>query len=114
MSLNAKQARFTLKIAELIIWANKQGIQVIGSELYRTREQAALYAAQNKGILSSVHTKRLALDLYIFKGGTITWDTDDYRPLGEKWRKMDTEARWGGDFKNRDCVHFSFEHNGVK
>jgi hypothetical protein len=26
---------------------------------------------------------------------------------------MDPDARWGGDFRNRDCVHFSFEHGGT-
>ena len=114
MSLNSKQAAFTYKIACLIVWANKQGYELIGAELFRTPEQAALYAKQGKGIKNSVHRKKLALDMFLLKDGKITWDTEDYRPIGEKWKTMHEDARWGGDFRGRDAVHFSFEHNGVK
>ena len=114
MTLNAKQARFTSKIAELIVWANQQGIQCIGAELYRTKEQAEIYAAQGKGIKNSVHRKKLALDLFIYKDGTVSWDIDDYRVLGERWKTMDPDACWGGDWPRRDCPHFSFQHNGVR
>lgn len=115
MSLNSKQARFTYKIAKLIIWAKEElGVSLIGAELFRTPEQAALYAREGKGIKNSVHRKKLALDMFIFKDGKISWDKEDYLPIGTKWKSMDVDARWGGDFKNRDSVHFSFEHGGVK
>ena len=115
MSLNSKQARFTYKIAKLIVLCKEDyDIDLIGAELYRTKEQAEIYAASGKGILSSVHRKKLALDMFIYKDGTISWDNEDYRIVGELWKNMDADARWGGDFKGRDSVHFSFEHNGVK
>lgn len=114
MSLNTKQAAFTYKIASLIVWANDQGYDLIGAELFRTPEQAALYAKQGKGIKNSVHRKKLALDMFLLKDGKISWDPEDYRPIGEKWKTMHDDARWGGDFPGRDAVHFSFEHNGVK
>lgn len=113
MGLNTKQARFTFKIASLIVWAREQGYELIGAELFRTPEQAEIYAKKGKGIKNSVHRKKLALDLFLLKDGKITWDTDDYRPIGEKWKTMDPDSRWGGDFKRRDGVHFSFIHNGV-
>lgn len=115
MSLNRKQARFTYKIAQLICWANEElHVQLIGAELFRTKEQAEIYKEQGKGILNSVHRKKLALDMFVYKNGTISWDIEDYRPIGEKWKTMDPDARWGGDMLNRrDSVHFSFIHNGV-
>ncbi len=113
MGLNTKQARFTEKIARFIVWAADEGYQLIGAEWFRTAEQAEIYAKQGKGIKNSVHRKKLAVDLFLMKDGTITWDIEDYRPLGEEWERFDDDARWGGNFRNRDAVHFSFIHNGV-
>lgn len=114
MSLNEKQAEFTFTIARFIVWCHNSGYPVIGAELYRTKEQAEWYAARGRGIKNSLHCKKLALDMFLMKDGTITWDPEDYKPLGKKWKAMHPLARWGGDFPNRDAVHFSFEHNGVK
>lgn len=114
MSLNAKQAKFTYKIAKLIIvLAEDYDIQMIGSELFRTPEQAEIYAKKGVGIKNSVHRKKLALDMYLYKDGKIQWDGDEYRIAGNIWKNMDPDARWGGDMKRRDVYHFSFIHNGV-
>ncbi len=113
MSLNKKQVRFTATLGRFLVWCADNGFEVIGAELYRTPEQAEIYARQGKGIKKSVHRKKLAIDLFRLKDGTITWDTEDYRTMGEKWKTMDPDARWGGDMRRRDAVHFSFIHNGV-
>lgn len=113
MSLNAKQVEFTRCVGKLLTYASKYGLDVILAEAFRTPEQARIYAEQGKGIKNSVHTKKLAVDLFRFKDGTISWNTDDYARLGEYWKSLHPLARWGGDFKRRDAVHFSFEHNGV-
>ncbi len=115
MSLNQKQAEFFYTLAKLVVWAKeKHDIDLIGAELFRTDEQAAIYAKQGKGIKNSVHRKKLACDMFACINGKVSWDRVWYEILGEKWKKMDTRCRWGGDFKGRDRVHFSFEHNGVK
>ena len=114
MSLNAKQALFTECIGRLLRYAFANGLPVIIAEAYRTPEQAEIYARQGKGIKNSVHRKKLAVDLFRFKNGTISWDKKDYEDLGRYWKSLNPDARWGGDFKNRDAVHFSFEHNGVR
>ena len=114
MTLNEKQALFTHNIAQLIVWAFKNNLPVIGAELFRTPEQAALYAKAGKGIKNSVHTKKLALDLFRVVDGSVSWAYSDYEKLGRKWTSMHELARWGGDWPRRDAVHFSFEHNGVK
>lgn len=82
-------------------------------EVLRTPEMAAIYAEQGKGIKNSVHTKKLAADMFLSIDGNVTWDNDDYLVLGEKWESMHELCRWGGRFKNRDSVHFSLIHNGV-
>lgn len=114
MSLNAKQADFTRHVGKLLTWCARYEIDVILAEAYRTPEQAAIYAKQGRGIKNSTHTKKLAVDLFILKDGVPSWDPEDYRPLGRYWKACHDLARWGGDFKNRDAVHFSFEHGGVK
>jgi len=112
-SMNEKQADFALHISQLITWAFRNGYPVIYGEAFRTKEQAEIYAAAGKGIVNSNHCKRLALDLFAMQGGKLTWDWDVYQTLGERWESMHPLARWGGRFRNRDGVHFSFLHNGV-
>ena len=114
MGLNVKQARFTYTMAKFLVWCHENGFIVFGAELFRTPEQAELYAERGIGIKNSVHTKKLALDIFRLKDGVLTWEKEDYRAMGTKWKMMDADARWGGDFRRRDAVHFSFEHNGVK
>lgn len=113
MSLNAKQAEFTRCLGRLLVWCEDNNIHVIGAELYRTPAQARLYASEGRGIVNSVHTKKLAIDLFIYKDGTVSWEMDDYAAIGAYWKSLNEVARWGGDFKNRDAVHFSFLHQGV-
>ena len=114
MTLNDKQAEFALFIAMLIVWAHENGIPVMGAEWFRTPEQAEIYAKSGKGIRRSNHRLKLALDLFAVNDGKVTWEHEPYRKLGEKWKTMHPLARWGGDFRGRDAVHFSFEHNGVR
>jgi len=115
LSLNRKQVEFTRTLAYFLQWCFENDFEVIGAELYRTPAQAREYAKQGRGIVNSVHTKKLAIDLFVFdkETGKVTWDVERYAPLSAKWKQMHPCARWGGDFRNRDAVHFSFEHNGV-
>jgi hypothetical protein len=113
--LNRKQAEFAYHVATLIVRARDElGIHCVGAEWYRTPEQAKIYAAQGKGITKSNHIVKLALDIFCLDAnGAVTWDMAPYEKLGALWKTMHPLARWGGDFKGRDAVHFSFLHNGV-
>ena len=115
MKLNEKQALFTKLLGQLLQWCDRYGYPVILAEAYRTPEQAALYAKQGKGIKNSNHCKKLAVDLYAvgWVDGTVSWEPEHYEPIGRKWKSLHELCRWGGDFKNRDCVHFSLWHNGI-
>ena len=112
MSLTAKQSEFTEAISNFIAWCHAEGEAVILAEAFRPPEMAELYAQQGKGIKNSNHCNKLAVDLFRYKNGTVSWDTADYRKIGLKWESWHPLARWGGRFN--DAVHFSFEHNGVK
>lgn len=110
MTLSEKQAVFTVKIAQLIYWADERGYRLTFGEAYRTPEQAALNAKSGKGIANSLHTQRLAVDFNLFVNGQYQAGTEAYKPLGEYWESIG--GSWGGRFK--DGNHFSLEHNGVK
>lgn len=114
MTLGEKQRRFVELVGKLIEWAYSNGYELTFSEAYRTPEQAALNAKSGSGISNSLHTKRLAIDLNLFKDGVFLTTTDAHRPLGNYWKTLDPEARWGGDFSKPDGNHYSLEHEGVR
>jgi hypothetical protein len=107
VSLNTEQAAFMQDVARLILWAHDSGYDVTGGELHRTAEQALLYAQQGKGIVDSNHTRRLAIDLNLFRDGKYLTDSKDYAMLGQKWKQMHPQNVWGGDFSKPDGNHFS-------
>ena len=110
MTLGAKQRKFTRMIADLIIWAYDNGYELTFAEAYRTPEQAALNAKAGKGISTSLHLDRLAVDFNLFKDGAYLTATDDHKPLGEFWESIG--GSWGGRFN--DGNHYSLEHGGRK
>ena len=99
MKLSEKQGQFMKDLSLLIQWVNSQGWYVTGKELLRTREQQRLYYEQGKTkTMNGQHGKGLAIDLILLINGKVTWDIEDYRPLGEFWKSIRPENRWGGDF----------------
>ena len=112
MTLGEKQRRFTECIGRLIIWAYENGFELTFGDAYRSPEQAAANAKAGTGIANSVHTLRLAVDFNLFVDGVFQQTTDAHKPLGDYWKSLDPEARWGGDFKKADGNHYSFTHEG--
>ena len=113
MTLGQKQELFAALVPGLIAKAIHLGYGVRIGEVYRSPEQARRNAELGIGIANSNHTRKLAIDLFLSVDGQVTWDLDDYAKLGEHWKAQHELARWGGDFRTRDGVHFSLEHNGV-
>ena len=114
LKLGEKQRIFTWNVHHLIDWAYKAGFEMTFGEAFRTSEQAALNAKSGVGISNSLHTKRLAVDMNLFKNGEWLTDSVHHRPLGTFWKTLHPLNRWGGDFSKPDGNHYSMEHEGVK
>ena len=138
MTLGEKQRLFAQLIANLIIWAKTQGMDVAIGEVLRSDEQAAINAMgkagrervaamvqtafphfaatllnnTGDGISPSIHERKLAADLLLFINGIYQTQTEAYRPLGVKWESMHPLCCWGGRFK--DGNHFSITDGGLK
>lgn len=107
-SLSFKQATFAQNVAKLIQKIAEQGYFCTFGETFRTKEQAEIYFKQKKGILNSLHCKRLAIDLNLFdrKMNYLT-DSESHRPFGEYWESLHVMNRWGGNFNRvRDGNHY--------
>lgn len=110
MELWKKQALFTRNIVDLITHIDGLGYFVTFGEVYRTNDQARIYAMQGKGIVDSLHCKRLAIDLNVFdKSGRLLTHSDDYVPFGTYWEKLNPLNRAGVFFKRVDSCHFEMQ-----
>lgn len=98
MTLGERQEIFLVNIARLILWANSQGYRTRGGELERTPEMAHIYAERGIGIENSLHLRRLALDIHLFKGEAYLTTEEAHKPLGEWWEQQHPENRWGGRY----------------
>lgn len=125
--LIAKQVRFATALGHLLRFAEAAGIAVVLGEAWRTEQQAKWNAAQKKGIVASLHRKRLAQDLIVMRpltvGGYLAVENGsapEYARLGAYWKSQGPDYCWGGDFRDAagrpkpDAGHFSITHEGVK
>lgn len=114
MTLREQQSLFVKLVGQLIAWTYANNLELTFGECYRTPEQAALNAKSGKGISNSLHTKRLAIDIQLFKDGKYIDKSELYEPLGTYWKSLHPLCRWGGDFSKPDGNHMSMEWGGVK
>jgi len=116
MSVSQEQGRFAQHVALLLQYIAKKGLYCSLGEAYRTPEQAELYAKEGKGIVDSLHCKRLAIDLNLYNlRGQYLSDYQDYEPFGVYWESLDPINRWGGFFVSKYGGHIvdsdHFERN---
>lgn len=110
MTLEQKQSIFAQNMAKLILHVDSIGLACTIGEVYRTHEQAEIYAKEGKGIIDSLHCKKLAVDLFLFDAqGNYLEARDHYKELGDYWVTLHPENRWGGIFKRCDLVHFEMQ-----
>jgi hypothetical protein len=138
LTLLQKQFLFASLFPQLIVYCRTVlGYNVKILECLRSDEQALIYAMgdsgrkklaqmigvafpalaaaleiSSNGIVNSVHTKSLAVDLGLFKGDRYLADIASYQPAGIYWEGLHPLCRWGGRFSDGD--HFSIEHDGRK
>jgi hypothetical protein len=109
------QEEFAQSAAKLIQKCSELGFTVTLGEAWRTPEQAQWNADHGKGISHSLHMERLAIDLNFFKNGTYITDGSQLREVGEWWKSLGNNYRWGGDFSHLpDGNHFSITPDGVR
>lgn len=108
MSLSKKQQIFTVNVGKLICFAYKLGYALTFGETYRPPATAEIFAKKGTGIKNSLHTKRLAVDFNLFKNGKYLSDSESHVFLGVYWKGLDSNNRWGGDFKNKDGNHYEY------
>lgn len=107
MGLSEKQSQFSQSVARLIQYIYVCNYKCSLGEVYRTAEQAKIYADAGKGINNSLHCRRLALDLNLFSPeGKLLTDSRDYEKFGVYWEMMHPDNRWGGRFPKADGNHF--------
>lgn len=100
MKLQEQQALFTQDVAKLVQFIAFQGVRVTFGEVYRTPEQAELNASKGIGIVDSLHCKRLAVDINLYKDGIYLFKSSDYHFAGKYWESLGKRNRWGGFFTN--------------
>jgi hypothetical protein len=112
MSLVAKQHRFAMLVARLLLKAQEMGMTVTLGDAYRDpRVHGPVGVARAYGHARSCHKVRLAIDLNLFApDGTYLEGADAHRALGEWWEAQG--GTWGGRFK--DPNHYSLAHEGMK
>jgi hypothetical protein len=105
VTLRERQEIFALNVAKLIQFIYAEGRTCTFGEVFRTDEQAELYAKRGIGTVTSLHCKRLAIDLNIFLNGKYLKDTKDYEFAGNYWYTLHPDNTWGG--AGDDGNHFS-------
>lgn len=103
MSLRTKQSQFLHMTQLLIAYAHMLGYELTYGDAKRPDD--CTY-----GRPQSLHKKRLALDLNLFKDGVYLSSTEDHVQLGEFWEFIG--GSWGGRFN--DGNHYSLEHEGLR
>lgn len=102
MKIFQQQTKFAKDFASLIQYILSRGFYLSIGEVYRTPEQAEIYAEQGKGIKNSLHIKRLAVDLNLFTpAGLYLTRNKDYEQFGMYWESLDPQNQWGGYFTQR-------------
>lgn len=106
MTLGERRRQFSLDLAILIVWANREGYGIAIDDV----------KAHDGHIKNSKHYDGLAADLnlYLYAVDEVTnngeWiyqrETEAHTKIGEEWERMG--HKWGGRFKNPDGNHYEY------
>lgn len=99
MSTSKRQQLFASLLPRLIDYIYEQGYACTLGDAFR--DDRVPYGHAN-----SLHRKRLAIDLNLFKDGKYLQETEDHAPFGEYWCSLHPDNRWGG-MDGGDGNHYS-------
>ena len=95
--------RFARMLPRLLDKAHELGFEVTLGDAYR--DPRCGYGHKN-----SLHRKRLAIDINLFRDGALLNVTEDHKILGEWWEAQG--GTWGGRFD--DGNHYSLAFGGMR
>lgn len=99
MTLRQRQSKFARMVAALIQAAYEMGYEVTFGDAFRDERLHGKFGVKlGYGNANSLHKKRLAIDLNLFKDGKFLSSTKDHEPLGLLWESMG--GSWGGRFND--------------
>lgn len=112
--LGDKQKLLCRLLPKLLKKAHKLGFEVTLGDAYRDpRVFGMIGVKKGYGHRNSNHKRRLAIDLNLFLDGEYMDASEDHRELGEYWKKLHPDCRWGGDFNGvPDGNHYSIVYRG--
>jgi len=100
MTLGEKRRQFSLDLAILIVWANREGYGIAIDDV----------KAHDGHMKNSKHYSGLASDLNLYFYIDDKWvyqtETESHIKIGEEWERMG--HKWGGRFKNPDGNHYEY------
>jgi hypothetical protein len=108
-----KRLRFTRNLVTLISRFNQRPNMdiAIGRDFDEQYEKTPA-GKPLRHMRSSLHYSGLANDIAVYIDGIYQEHTEAYAELGEFWKSLDPDNRWGGDFKKSDGNHFSITYGG--
>ena len=108
MTLGKNQEAFSKDLTALLNYLRDNNYDVRIGEAERTEEQQEIYIKQGKSKTSnSMHLKRCAIDLHIFKDDNYITSKQELQSIGDYWESLSSQNRWGGNYKSFiDTPHF--------
>lgn len=108
MTLGQHQEAFSKDLTKLFLYIQSNGFDIRIGEVERTIYQQRAYMRQGKSkTMNSMHLKRCAIDLFIFKEGEWVTTKTELEEIGHYWENLSPKNQWGGNWKSfQDVPHF--------
>ena len=103
MSLVDKQHFHAMRLARLFFYADSLGYQIAGGAW-------GMLENETTGERHDLHTVRLLTNVNVSRHGTLLFDVDSVKPLGDYWETLG--GTWGGNFDTPKVNHFSTPYQG--
>lgn len=105
MSLSDSQQKFSVMMAQLILFIHSRGHGVTFGDAYRDpRVHGEFGESEGYGHPKSNHKRRLAVDLNLFKDGKFLVTSEAHSQFGQYWEFLHPCNRWGGRYD--DANHY--------